>query len=316
MWMLLVLVYGLLKGFREIAKKKAMERNSVMEVLVIYTVISFLLVVPSAPKAGGLEPHFFIWIAIKSFFIFLAWILSFHSLKKIPISLYGVLDLSRVLFATSLGIFVLGETLGINQIAGLIFVCTGLIMLKFKPAFLRKKKDDGSSPAQAELERTANPQASAAAPVPAEASTNLRQQNKTTLYVILALVSCMLNAGSGFLDKILMQQMTSAQLQFWYMLFLVGYYVIYIFITREKLHLSVLKNPWVWAMAIMFVIADKSLFIANGMEGSRITVMTLIKQSGCIVTILGGRFIFKEKNTGYRLFCAGIVILGIVLGVM
>ena len=126
----------------------------------------------------------------------------------------------------------------------------------------------------------------------------------------------MLNAGSGFLDKILMQDMTSSQLQFWYMLFLICYYLLYILITREKIHFTVFKNPWVWAMAIMFVIADKSLFIANGMEGSRITVMTLIKQSGCIVTILAGRFIFKEKNTSYRFFCAGIVILGIVLGVM
>lgn len=317
MWMLLVLVYGLLKGFREIAKKKAMDRNSVMEVLVIYTILSFILVIPSAPKAGGLEPHFYIWIAVKSFFIFVAWIFSFHSLKKIPISLYGVLDLSRVLFATSLGIFVLGETLSINQIFGLVFVSAGLLMLKFKPNFLKKifKYDDASRSAKADLEGT-NPPAPSAVPAQPETVTAKRIAHSTTFYVVLALISCLLNAGSGFLDKILMQQMTSSQLQFWYMLFLVSYYIIYILITREKIHLTVLKNPWVWAMAVMFVIADKSLFIANGMEGSRITVMTLIKQSGCLVTILGGRFIFKEKNTTYRLFCAAIIILGIVLGVM
>ena len=66
----------------------------------------------------------------------------------------------------------------------------------------------------------------------------------------------------------------------------------------------------------MFVVGDKALFIANGMPESKITVMTLIKQSGCLVTILGGRFIFKEKNTAYRLFCAAIIIAGIVLGVL
>ena len=53
-WMLLVLVYGLLKGAREIAKKKAMEKNTVMEVLVIYTLLSFVFVIPQAPQAGGL----------------------------------------------------------------------------------------------------------------------------------------------------------------------------------------------------------------------------------------------------------------------
>jgi len=317
MWMLLVLVYGLLKGFREIAKKKAMDRNSVMEVLVIYTFISFVLVIPQAPKATGLEPHFYGWIALKSFFIFLAWIFSFHSLKKIPISLYGVLDLSRVLFATSLGIFVLGERLNINQIFGLIFVSAGLLMLKFKPRLLKKlfKYDDGSSSDKAELERTAK-EPDSSAPQSEVAPEPAPRRNNTTLYVVLALTSCLLNAGSGFMDKVLMQQMTSAQLQFWYMLFLVIYYIIYCLITREKISFTVFKNPWVWAMAVMFVIADKSLFIANGMEGSRITVMTLIKQSGCLVTILGGRFIFKEKNTGYRLFCAAIIIAGILLGVM
>ena len=44
--------------------------------------------------------------------------------------------------------------------------------------------------------------------------------------------------------------------------------------------------------------------------------MTLIKQAGCLVTILGGKFVFKEKNTGYRMFCACIIIFGIVMGVI
>lgn len=319
MWMLLVLVYGLLKGCREIAKKKAMEKNSVMEVLVVYTFISFLMVVPQAPQATGLDHKFFGYIALKSFFIFLAWILSFRSLKKLPVSLYGVLDLSRVLFATSLGIFILKETLNINQIFGLIFVSSGLLLLKFKPKFLKKlfKYDDGSTSEKSDVEQKQSESSSSSLPSQSEPeSINATVKTHTTIYAILAIVSCLLNAGSGFMDKILMQQMTSAQLQFWYMLFLVGYYIIYIIATREKIHISVLKNGWVWAMAAMFVIADKSLFIANGMEGSRITVMTLIKQSGCLITILGGRFIFKEKNTGYRLFCAAVIILGIVLGVM
>ena len=52
------------------------------------------------------------------------------------------------------------------------------------------------------------------------------------------------------------------------------------------------------------------------MEGSRITVMTLIKQSGCIVTIIGGRIFFHEKNTLYKLICAGIILAGIVIAVI
>lgn len=288
-WILLVLLYGLLKGAREIAKKKAMEKNSVMEVLVVYTLLSFLLVLPQAPKAGGVTVRQLSFIALKSFVIFLAWICSFRSLKKLPVSLFGILDLSRVLFATFFGAVILGEDMGPWQIAGLIVVCAGLVMLKFRP-----RKAGGVQKAAASRK-----------PVPA-----------TTLYVILALLSCMLNAVSGFLDKVLMKDISSAQLQFWYMLFLISFYLIYMLITREKIRSSVWKNWWVWLLAIMFVIGDKALFVANGYPESKITVMTLIKQSGCIVAILGGRFIFKEKNTTWRLICALVIIAGIVMGVV
>jgi len=66
----------------------------------------------------------------------------------------------------------------------------------------------------------------------------------------------------------------------------------------------------------MFVIADRALFIANGMEDSKVTIMTLIKQSSAVVTILSGKFIFHEKNVGYKMFCAAIIVCGIVIAVI
>ncbi len=279
-WIFLVLLYGLLKGGREIAKKKAMETNSVMEVLVAYTVLSFVMVIPQAPKAGGLETKYLLLIALKSFCMFLAWICSFNSLKKLPVSLYGILSLSRVLFGTLLGVLFLHESMSFLQIAGLVLVCAGLLMLKFKPKSGQLVSAGG------------------------------------TIFIILAFLSCLFNSFSGFMDKILMKDITSSQLQFWYMLFIVIYYTIYVIIRREHLSLSVIKNRWVWVLAIMFVIGDKALFIANGNPESKITIMTLIKQSACIVTIIGGRILFKEKGIAYKLLCAAIVICGIVLGVL
>lgn len=236
------------------------------------------MILPQAGQAGGLELKYVPLIAVKSFAMFVAWLCSFYSLKKIPVSLFGVLSLSRVLFSTSLGIFLLGESLGWLQIIGLVLVCTGLLLLK-----ARDTKTPG--------------------------------ENKISwIYIVLALVSCLFNAFSGFLDKVLMKDITSSQLQFWYSLFVVIYYTIYILIKRVKISWSVVKNGWIWLLAAMFVIGDKALFIANGIPESKVTVMTLIKQSSCIVTIIGGKIFFKEKNIGYRLFCAAIVIAGIILG--
>ncbi len=287
-WMLLVLLYGLLKGAREIAKKKALTRSTVLEVLVLYTVLSFVFVLPTAPKAMGLSGRQLLYVAGKSFVIFLAWICSFHAIRRLPISLYGILDLSRVLFATLLGVAVLKERLTLPQIIGLSLVCLGLLMLR-----LHK----GSRKA-------------ASVKKPAETSS-------TAIFVVIALMSCLLNAVSGLMDKLLMKEMNSNQLQFWYMLFLALFYLIYTLLSRTKLAWGKLfRNYWVWILSILFVIADRALFEANAIAQSRVTVMTLIKQSGCVVTILGGKFVFHEQDIGYRLLCAGVVVAGIVIAVL
>ena len=299
-WIFLVLLYGLLKGAREIAKKKAMDTNSVMEVLVAYTVISLVLVLPSFKEALGIDWHFLPSVAFKSFCMFLAWICSFYALKKLPVSLYGILSLSRVLFGSLLGVFILHETLNVYGVTGLILVCAGLLMLKLKPKKKIKAPENATQIAVNESE-----------------TGGADSKEKTSaLFVILAFVSCIMNSISGFMDKILMKDITSSQLQFWYMLFIVFYYLVFILCRREKISISVVKNKWVWALAIMFVIGDKALFIANANPESKITMMTLIKQSACIVTIIGGKLLFKEKGILYKLLCAGIVITGIVLGVI
>lgn len=279
MWIWLVLLYGLLKGGREIVKKKSLEKNTVIEVLIVYTVLSFIFVLPTAPKVGGVPWTTMIFIAFKSFIIFAAWILSFKAIKQMPVSLYGIIDLSRVLFATLLGVIVIGEKMTWLQIGGLVLVCTGLILSE------RKK--------------------------------NLKEEKVSAKIVIYTLLSCLFNAISGIMDKILTRTVTSTQLQFWYMLFLVIYYILFILITREKVHiLKALKNYWIWILAIMFVIGDKALFIANQMPESRVTVMTLVKQSCCLVTIIAGKLVFKEKNIRYKLLCALIIITGILIAVL
>lgn len=284
-WVWLTLFYGIVKGTREVVKKKALEKNSTMEVLFMYTVLAFIIVLPDAGNAVGLEAKYYFYIAIKSFVIFLAWMFSFKAISKMPVSLYGVLDLSRVLFATLLGVIILQETLGIFQAFGLILVSGGLLFLKYRP---KQSKNNASDDTRVE-----------------------------TKIIIMAFASCLLNAVSGLLDKLLMREINSSQLQFWYLLFLMLMYLIFILATRHPIHItSVIKNYWVWILSILIVVADRALFVANGIDGSRITVMTLLKQSGCVVTILAGRFIFHEKNTAHKLVCAAIIIVGIVISVI
>ncbi|MCF0131081.1 MAG: DMT family transporter [Pseudobutyrivibrio sp.] len=293
MWMLLVLSYGIIKGIREICKKKALDKYSVIEVLTVYTVLSTLLLLPTIPDVGGLGTNQYLGIAFKSFVLFIGWIMGFKAIKHLPISMYGVLDLSRVLFATFLAITVLHEEPTVTKTLGTVFVCAGLLFLKFNPSAIKDSAARTNTLTDISIAK-----------------------GSTAWYVALALISCVLNAVSGLLDKILMGTMTSTQLQFWYTLFLSIYYCLYVLITRTRISKAVWKNGWVWLLAILLLVMDKALFIANADPDSQVTIMTLIKQSGVIVTILAGKLIFKEKDIIHKLICAAIIIVGIILGVL
>ena len=251
MWIGLVCLYGVLKGVRDIIKKKAMEKNSAMEVLFFYTFISFLFVTPSVKNALSIDFHYIGFVMIKSAIIFIAWICSFKAIKKLPIGFYGIMDMSRVIFATVLGGKGLGEE-------------------KAKP-----------------------------------------------IYIVLVLISCLCNAVSELLDKMLMQSMNSGQLQFWYMFFMVILYLGYMIVTKTKIDFrTIYKNYWILILSVLFVIGDKALFIACSKQESTVVAMTLIKQCSVMITIIGGRIVFKEKRTLYKMVCAAVIIAGIVFAVM
>lgn len=279
-WILLVLFYGIAKGFRDVIKKKALTKNTVMEVLFVYTFIAFVFCIPTAGDCLDIPKIYFLLIPIKSFVIFIAWILSFNALDNMPISVYGVVDLSRIIFSTLVGVFVLSETISLTGGIGLVLVLFGLSLLKIYPTLKSKKIED---------------------------------EHVKSKYVIIALISCIFNAISGCLDKIYMKDLSSSQLQFWYMLFLTIFYGLYFVFRKVKIDKSVWRNGWIYCMAILFFIADKALFVACKYPESKVTIMTLLKQSACIVSILAGKYIFKEKNIGYKIICAVIIIIGIII---
>ena len=296
MWIFLVFVYGLIKGLREICKKKSLEKNSVTEVLLVYTFLSLLICTPQIPNAVGLTVNQYLWIALKSFVIFIAWMAGFKAIKKLPISLCGVLDLSRVLFASLLGVVVLEEKITFFKGIGLLFVSVGLLFLKFNPFLKRDRVSSSESNSIAITEE--------------------QKKSSNTFFICLAFLSCILNAVSGLLDKILMKEMNSSQLQFWYTFFLVVYYSIYALVRRVKINKGIWKNIWVWFLAVGIIVMDKALFIANGYPESQVTIMTMIKQSSVIIAILSGKFIFREKNILQKMICAAIIIIGILIGIM
>lgn len=279
LWILFTLIYALLKGSREGMKKAALKKSSSDEILFFYTLIGLILTLPFSKTAFYLEPVYIFYIFLKAAACCTAWFFAFTALRQMSVSLYGIMDLSRMVFSMALGVFVLGESFTLPKALGVLLVITGLFL-----ANLRKSSSSSK---------------------------------RLSLSVITAaLLNCFFNAVSGTMDKILMQHMESAQLQFWFMLFMTLIYGAVLIIRKEKISLKTLKsNYWIPLLSISLVLGDRLLFEANASSYSEVTLMTVIKQSSVIVTVLTGWLVFKEKHILYKLMCTLIVLSGIFIAV-
>ncbi len=280
-WIFFVILFGLFKGIREPIKKKALTRTDVLSTLFMYTFLGFLMTVPTAGDVFAVSPRGIALSALKAAVLFVGWMASLTSLKKLPVSFYGVIDLSRMFFSTAMGVLFLGEHLTLRGIISLVLICTGLYMAGNRKSTAR--------------------------------------EGCTLRDVLIALTSSMFSATSGVLDKYIMttEPITSAQLQFWFMLILSVMYLAYILLKKERLDVKgCLKNPYIWLMSFFLVFGDRLLFIANADPESKVTVMTLIKQCSVLVTIAVGRIVYKEKNILRKLLCAAVILCGILLAVL
>ena len=279
LWILFIVIYSLLKGSREGMKKAALKKSSSTEILFFYTLVGLILVLPFSKDAFSLAPLYIFYAFLKALVVCTAWIFAFRALKNMSVSLYGVMDLSRMVFSTALGVFVLGEAFTVNKAIGVSLVILGLLLVNLKK------------------------------------STSGKGMSVTVL--VAALLNCFFNAVSGTMDKILMQYMKSSQLQFWFMFFMTVIYGVVILIRREKISMKCLKNNfWIPLMSLSLIVGDKLLFEANRSPLSEVTLMTVIKQSSVLVTVLTGWLVFKEKNILYKLMCTGIVLTGIFVALL
>ncbi len=279
-WILYVFIYGLLKGSREGMKKAALKKSSSTEILFFYTLIGLLFAIPFSGTAFSLSPALIFYIFIKAAVVCTAWLFAYAALKNMSVSLYGIMDLSRMVFSTLLGVFVLGESLTVPKIAGMLLVVLGL--------FLANLKKD-----------------------------NTTAKGVTFVVLLSALLNCFFNAISGTMDKVLMQYMDSSQLQFWFMFFMTIIYGVILILRKEKVHISTLKtNFWIPLMSLSLMVGDRMLFEANANPESEVTIMTIIKQSSVLVTVLTGWLVFHEKHILYKFMCTGIVLAGIFIAIL
>ncbi len=279
-WIIYVIIYAILIGFFECTRKKAIEKNYIYEVLTTLTLIAFIIAAITCKAVFNINWFVVLAIFVKSLAIVISWIISLYVMRKMTISLYSVINLSRIIFVTIMSAVFLGEVITLNTLTGMSIVILGLFLVN----------------------KVSN-----------------TKENKETSFksIFLLLCACLLSAIAGILDKKVLMYATGDQMQFWFLLFLTVMYIFILLVKRRKIHLSKLKkNYWILIAAISLVIGDKFLFAANEMPESEVAIMTIIKQLSAIEAIILGKFWFKEKQIYKKILCSILIIIGIAISVL
>ena len=277
MWLLLAFVSATLLGLYDVVKKISLERNAVIPVLFLNIFFCCLLFLPVvllsalAPDmmrntllflpAIGSEGHFLLFL--KAVIVLASWIFAYFSLKHLPITIASPIKATQPILTLLGALLVFGERLNIWQWAGVLTAVISLFLLS------RSGKKEGIRFAH----------------------------NKWIYFMILAVVT---GSVSGLYDKYLMTCLDRMNVQVWYNFYQLAIMGVILFTLwypgRKK------STPFQWRntipfISILLVLADFAYFYALSYEDSMISIISLVRRSGVVVSFIAGAIWFKERNS-------------------
>jgi len=278
-WLWAAVGSALLLGLYDVAKKSALQRNGVLDVLLWSTVVSTLpfspLIISSLAGWHLAEGTMFemnrgtssnhLQIMVKAFLVTLSWISGFLGLKHLPITTVGIIKASRPVFVILGCILIFGERLNFCQWAGVVTAMTALYLLG------RSSRREGID----------------------------FKRNK---WVFCMAASVLFGVMSALFDKYIMREMDAIFVQGWcnlYISFFMAAIVICIraFKGRGGAILPAFRWDWTIVVIALFItVADFLYFYSLSCSDSLLSVISILRRSSVVVTFLFGAVMFHEKN--------------------
>lgn len=290
MWLLLAFCSAALLGFYDVFKKKSLNNNAVLPVLGLNTLFSsliflpFILISAYAPSVlngsifyvpeAGWEVHKF--IILKSFIVLSSWIFGYFGMKHLPLTIVGPINATRPVMTLVGAMLIFGERLNMYQWIGVLLAIISFFMLS------RSGKKEGID----------------------------FKHDKWIWFIVLAAV---LGAASGLYDKYLMGRFNNMVVQAWYniyQLFIMGGVLMILWLPKRK---STTPFRWDWCIILISIFlsaADFVYFYALGMDGSMISIVSMVRRGSVIVSFLFGAMVFREKNLKSKAVDLILVLIG------
>ena len=308
MWVVYALVSASLLGLYDVFKKKSLQGNAVIPVLLINTVICTLFFLPSivGSLTGMISPDNSLYIPdggwrehklviIKAFVVLSSWICGYFAIKKLPLTIVGPVNATRPVMTLVGAMLIFGERLNLLQWAGVCVAIFSFWMLS------RSGKKEGID-------------------------------FKSNVWVLLLVAAAVLGACSGLYDKYLMASSGAGLdrlfVQGWYNLYqavIMGVIMLLVWLPERKRALAQAVPgtgpdyvPFVWKWTIPFIslaltAADLAYLYALTMPGAMISVVSMIRRSSVLVSFVFGAVVFHEKNLRSKALDLVFVLLSLIL---
>ena len=285
MWVLLATVSALCLGLYDVMKKLSLDRNNVLGVLFLNTLFGSLVMLPiiiagvshgNYGFGNSLAGHGF--ILIKSFLVLASWLLGYAGIKHLPLTIAGPVNASRPVIVLVGALLIFGERLNMWQWAGVILGFWSLFFIS------RVGGREGFS-------------------------------LKSSKWVWMAIGATTLGAVSALYDKYLLSKFEPLEVQAWYSLYqlIIMGVTVWIIMHIDKGSSST-PLRWRWTIPLISVfltVADIAYFYSLSLDGSMISVVSMIRRGSVIVSFFYGVIALHEKNIRLKLIDLTVLLIGL-----
>lgn len=292
MWLLLAFCSAALLGFYDVFKKKSLAGNAVLPVLGLNTLFSSLIFLPfiliSHFRPEWLQQTIFFvpdarwevhrYILLKSVIVLSSWTFGYFGMKHLPLTIVGPINATRPVMTLVGALLIFGERLNLYQWIGVLLAIVSFFLLS------RSGKKEGID----------------------------FQHNRWIWFIVLA---ALLGAVSGLYDKYLMGRFDNMVVQAWYnvyQLFLMGGVLMFLWWPKRK---TTTPFHWDWCIILISVFlsaADFVYFYSLSLDGSMISIVSMVRRSSVLVSFFFGAMIFHEKNLKSKVIDLLLVLLGMI----
>lgn len=280
MWLTLALISALLLGLYDISKKKALDKNSPLVVLLVVTGLSTIFLSPCLFLYGGdFRAH--LMLVVKALIVSSSWISGIIALKLLPITTVSPVKATRPFFVVLFSLIIFGERLNGLQWTGVSLALLSILLMSLS------SKNDSSG------------------------------ENSLKGWLALA-ISIVTGVISALYDKHIIGGLEPLFIQSWGNLYITLILAVCIIlqcaVERSSLKeaFSIRWDVMMLLTAILITGADMSYFFALKQEGALLSIISIMRRCSVIVTFVFGAIVFKEKNIRKKAAILSILLAGMV----